>query len=483
MSIQKAVTFTDGNHINMQIPLMKIDKENRIVEGFACLDNIDQQGDIVTAEAAYEAFDTFRGNIREMHQPIAVGKMLSFRQAPYYDDASKKTYNGIWVEVHVSKGAEATWEKVLDGTLSGFSIGALANSDDIITKFEPDLKKNVRIVKKMRMGELSLVDSPANQFANILTIKKNDDGYEFSGMVADASLKNVFWCDKDRISLTTKSDTLDCLDCGQTMENIGFVEDTENLQQQHSDLAAVVTKFLDPGQVANEDNIVDNNTENMQKHDEGGASVSDTTNAAEGQTEAVENKADENAENTEGATEVQTTEQAAAATPITIDQVREVVSETVGQAVAEAVQAALSKSVQTPENNDANSDGSDDKVVADNSETVPSDDTTNKAAQQGDADADASAEADGADADADNASGDLNKALQPFFDTVNELVKAVNKLTESSVKQEERIDEVVKATAIKKSGDVESQEKIEKNEDLWGGHFRIDSIHEITNVS
>ncbi len=104
------------------MPLSKIDKANRIVSGWASLDNPDTQGDVVLKEANQSAFARFRGNIREMHQPIAVGKMISFKEDSFYDTKSGKFYNGIFVDVYVSKGAESTWEKVLDGTLSGFSI-------------------------------------------------------------------------------------------------------------------------------------------------------------------------------------------------------------------------------------------------------------------------------------------------------------------------------------------------------------------------
>ncbi len=47
------------------MPFSKVDKERRIVSGFASLDNLDKQNDIVTAEASMKAFAKFRGNIRE----------------------------------------------------------------------------------------------------------------------------------------------------------------------------------------------------------------------------------------------------------------------------------------------------------------------------------------------------------------------------------------------------------------------------------
>ena len=78
MTISKAQWNTEGDNVRLSMPFSKVDQERRIVSGFATLDNIDKQADIVTTEASMSAFAKFRGNIREMHQPSAVGKMVSF---------------------------------------------------------------------------------------------------------------------------------------------------------------------------------------------------------------------------------------------------------------------------------------------------------------------------------------------------------------------------------------------------------------------
>ncbi len=77
-NISKAHWNSDGENLRLSMPFSKVDKERRIVSGFASLDNLDKQMDIVTAEASMKAFAKFRGNIREMHQPLAVGKMVNF---------------------------------------------------------------------------------------------------------------------------------------------------------------------------------------------------------------------------------------------------------------------------------------------------------------------------------------------------------------------------------------------------------------------
>ena len=130
MTISKAYWNSEGDHLRLSMPFSKVDKERRTVSGFASLDNLDKQMDIVTAEASMAAFAKFRGNIREMHQPSAVGKMVNFKEDKYFDPETKKFYKGVYVSAYISKGAQDAWEKVLDGTYTGFSIGGRMNKWD-----------------------------------------------------------------------------------------------------------------------------------------------------------------------------------------------------------------------------------------------------------------------------------------------------------------------------------------------------------------
>jgi hypothetical protein len=173
------------------MPFSKVDKERRIVSGFATLDNVDRQSDIVTSEASMKAFSKFRGNIREMHQPIAVGKMVAFKEDKYFDPETKKFYSGVYVSAYVSKGAQTTWEKVLDGTLSGFSIGGKMNNWD--DAYDEKMDSQIRVIKDYDLFELSLVDTPANQFANILSVEKVDGVQTLNGESVNVEIENVFW--------------------------------------------------------------------------------------------------------------------------------------------------------------------------------------------------------------------------------------------------------------------------------------------------
>jgi hypothetical protein len=224
MSILKAQWNTEGENVRLSMPFSKVDKQRRIVSGFASLDNLDRQMDIVTTEASMKAFENFRGNIREMHQPLAVGKMVSFKQDKYFDSESKKFYNGVFVSAYVSKGAQSTWEKVLDGTLTGFSIGGKMNKWD--DAFDEKLDSQIRIIKDYDLVELSLVDSPANEFANIMSVEKVDGVAVIKG--DNTTLENVFWDSETGIVMVSENEKEISPTTGNEMKNIGFVEKTDN---------------------------------------------------------------------------------------------------------------------------------------------------------------------------------------------------------------------------------------------------------------
>lgn len=248
MEISKANFSTTGSRIDISVPFSKVDASARTVSGFATLDNVDRQGDLVLSSASTQAFEKFRGNLREMHQSIAVGKVLSFTQEEFYDPETAKMYSGIYVTAYVSTGAQATWEKVLDGTLSGFSIGGAI--DDSENFYDPELEKSIRIIKGYSLVELSLVDSPANQLANVFAITKLDSGeMSITGMATTVKTSNVFWCSDDQIAKACEDESASCT-CGKSMENIGWIEQSE--VNKSDSLAKVINKFLGMDQ-SNED--------------------------------------------------------------------------------------------------------------------------------------------------------------------------------------------------------------------------------------
>ena len=267
MTISKAQWDMDGDNVRLSMPFSKVDQERRIVSGFATLDNVDKQADIVTTEASLKAFAKFRGNIREMHQPISVGKMVNFKEDRYFDPESKKFYSGVFVSAYVSKGAQSTWEKVLDGTLSGFSIGGKMNKWD--DAYDDKMDKTIRIIKDYDLVELSLVDNPANEFANILSVEKVNGVDMIKGDNLDVEFENVFWDKENGVVKVSSEEIEESPINGTLMKNIGFVEKNDSEKSEMIKFLVDSAKGINTSKMKKEEDPMNETTENVvEKNDD-----------------------------------------------------------------------------------------------------------------------------------------------------------------------------------------------------------------------
>jgi len=262
MKIEKANFGVEGERVSLSVPLAKVDAENRIVSGFATLDNVDTQSDVVTAEASVLAFERSRRNLREMHQKKAVGRVVSFKEDEFFDVETQKFYKGIYVDAYVSKGAPDTWEKVLDGTLAAFSIGgAIVDSETSIVKDATGTSKPVRIIKDYNLTELSLVDSGANQLANVFSITKvADDDLTVDGMATEVVIENVFYCEKDGVANAIQADSATCSHCSDVMKNIGWIESGYDREEAVKELVAKVITTRDITTIERSEEMSENTT-------------------------------------------------------------------------------------------------------------------------------------------------------------------------------------------------------------------------------
>lgn len=243
MELIKSNWGVGDNKLSLSMPISKVDTEKRLVSGFATLDNSDRQDDIVTMEASRDAFAKWAGNIREMHQPIAAGRLVEFREDSFYDTDTQKFYEGIYVTVYVSKGAQSTWEKVLDGTLTGFSIGGdIIESSMEFVKDAGSKGKQIRFIKAYELNELSLVDVPANQLANVFSVQKSLEGSTLlKGLMSEVEISNVFWCEHDKIGKSAGEATQNCYVCDSEMKNVGWFEKG---QDDSAGIEEVLSKFM-----------------------------------------------------------------------------------------------------------------------------------------------------------------------------------------------------------------------------------------------
>jgi hypothetical protein len=435
MTISKAHWDTEGDNVRLSMPFSKVDVERRTVSGFATLDNVDKQADIVTTEASLSAFQKFRGNIREMHQPTAVGKMVSFKEDKYFDPETKKFYTGVYVSAYVSKGAQNTWEKVLDGTLSGFSIGGRMNKWD--DAYDDKLDSKIRIIKDYDLVELSLVDNPANQFANILSVEKVDGVNTIKGDLADTVTENVFWDAESGIVLLSENESETSPTSGAPMQNIGFVEKTDNEKTEMIKFLVDSAKGINTSKIIKEASPMNETTETV---------VEDITEKSDDVVEESQVAPEADAAVEEPAVE-EVTEKADA-----VEEAPEVAEEPAVEEVTEKADAVE----EAPE------------VAEEPAEEVSkSDDVTEAVAEIKNT--------------LTSAFSDLTATVKSLHEQVAELTKSIdsvkNEVTEAKGQFDEfgkRVDAVEADTAFRKSGDLGEivqyePEMVQKS--LWGGRF------------
>jgi len=155
--------------LKLYVPITKIDEERREVWGFATVEELDKQGEVVSFDASKRAFaawsDQFekatdgasQGNIREMHQPIAAGRVLEWTP-----DEEKKGINlgGKIVD-------DQAWAKTRERVYTGFSIGGNPKKSER----RKIGGKNVNVITEYDLVEVSLVDNPACPSAVFSVVK------------------------------------------------------------------------------------------------------------------------------------------------------------------------------------------------------------------------------------------------------------------------------------------------------------------------
>ncbi len=429
---------TEGDTVRFSVPFSKVDIERRTVSGFATLDNVDKQADIVTSEASMSAFARFRGNIREMHQPTAVGKMVNFKEDRYFDPESKKFYSGVYVSAYISKGAQDTWEKVLDGTLAGFSIGGKMNKWD--DAYDEKMDSQIRVIKDYDLIELSLVDNPANQFANILSIEKIDGVDVVKSDSLEVAVENVFW-DKESGLVTVSENEIELSPIsGEPMENVGFVEKNDSEKTEMIKFLIDSAKGINTVKMNKEVSPMTDETTNLEEVVEKSDEVAPEADAVESDIEKA----------------VRTDEEKGAKDKKMEDEEDDEEKAEKSDSETEA-EEAVTKSEESEEVSK-----SDDAIVTETVAEIKSTLTS--------------------------AFSDLAETIKSLNEQVSELKKSMNGITEdvTAAKQDlqsatekfdefgKRVDAVEQDTAFRKSGDLgeivqDQPEMVEKS--LWGGRF------------
>jgi len=145
-----------------------IDRESRIIEGYANTKNIDRVNDIILPGA----FENSVERIKEGDVPILVehARVPTHPFAVGTAIAGKIKRTGFWIRAKIESGlpdVEDAWQRVERGLLKRFSVGFRTLADE----YKQHLGKSIRVVTDLDLFEVSLVTIPANAQSAFSVVK------------------------------------------------------------------------------------------------------------------------------------------------------------------------------------------------------------------------------------------------------------------------------------------------------------------------
>lgn len=130
-----------------------------IVEGFASTGDLDAQDHRISKEAIQEGADSLQeyNTLLYNHDPDKpIGKILK----------AEARDGRLWIKTSISKMEPVIWGKIMDGTLSKFSIkGQILDSEQVK---DEETQKDITMITSMSLFEVSVVSVPANVKAKSL---------------------------------------------------------------------------------------------------------------------------------------------------------------------------------------------------------------------------------------------------------------------------------------------------------------------------
>ncbi len=140
------------NQVHFYGEIQKRDDAKRLVEGHASTEAVDSDGEIILRAGLEEALADYMqfANVREMHSASAVGVTKE----------AEIDHRGLYIVVKVVD--DDAWKKVHEGVYRGFSIGGRVRERDAA---------NRKVIKRLSLHEISLVDRPSNPDARFQLVK------------------------------------------------------------------------------------------------------------------------------------------------------------------------------------------------------------------------------------------------------------------------------------------------------------------------
>jgi len=194
-----------------------------MVEGVLTSESLDKSNEIIDYASVKKAVGSWAGNMREMHQAVAVGKATDIE----FNDLDKQ----IIIKAFVSSGAPDTQAKILDGTLAAFSIGGKSAGKSTEKVMKGDVEVTATRIMMGRISEASFVDVGCNPDTGFTIVK-------FDDVENDAPLDDVI-----KMFADYGSSVWDASRAIEALSMIGCLLDRETEENEPEQVAVLKSAF------------------------------------------------------------------------------------------------------------------------------------------------------------------------------------------------------------------------------------------------
>ena len=153
-----------------------LQEPDRIIAGYANIEIIDAQGELIPAEAWHEAFTKFMANpkfrlVHVFHTDIPIGEVITgYKDSKHRIWRSHVDDRGLFVVVRLRKdlvAANRVWDAILKGQLRAFSISGLA----LERRVECAGGRCFRVIPRLELHSITVCEKGANPGALFAVVK------------------------------------------------------------------------------------------------------------------------------------------------------------------------------------------------------------------------------------------------------------------------------------------------------------------------
>jgi len=235
-----------GSHFGAGSELVILKARNNeplVIAGYASVDVVDKQNDLITLDALKDASDKFmKGdykNVMITHSNVQVGEVIdNWTDSKGNVLKTQVDDTGLFVVIKLRDDIEKAREvgrEIRRGNLRSFSIGGQALHKS--NRYDPDVG-TYKEIDKLELHEVTICEEGINPEAKFDIVKENKRGDKMSEEIAKAleEFNDVVAALRNQVEIRKDDSMEDMMEGDKMMENMEVDEEMENMDEDEENL-------------------------------------------------------------------------------------------------------------------------------------------------------------------------------------------------------------------------------------------------------